>query len=161
MKNLNHYVAKYKEQLDKGEIQIAYTELVKFVMNLKTEFSKSLSQQYSFGNILQGYMDYTYFYFSNDFLKSKKLRYGIVLNHQKLRFEIWLLGNTADVQRKYWDILKTSKWNSDRTEMPKFSVLEAVLVENPDFDNLNLLSHKIEENLITTADEIMNELKKR
>lgn len=160
MKNLKHYVAIYQEQLDKGEIQIAYAALVKFVMNLKTEFSKSSAQQYSFGNILQGYMDYTYFYFSNDFLKSKKLKYGIVLNHQKMRFEIWLLGSTADVQRKYWNILKTSKWNADRTEMPKYSILEAVLVENPDFDNLNLLSKKIEKNFIKTADEIMDELKR-
>jgi uncharacterized protein YheU (UPF0270 family) len=31
MKNLNHYVAIYKEQLNKGDILIAYNELVKFV----------------------------------------------------------------------------------------------------------------------------------
>lgn len=31
MKNLNQYVAIYKEQLDKGDIQEAYVGLVKYV----------------------------------------------------------------------------------------------------------------------------------
>ena len=154
MKNLNYYVAAYKEQLGKGEIQIAYTELVKYVMKLKTSLSKSLAEEYSFGNILQGYMDYTYFYFSNDYLKRRKLKFGFVFNHQKVRYEVWLLGQTHDIQEKYWDLMKNSKWNKDRSGMPEYSILEAVLVENPDFDNLDLLSQKIEESLIRIADEI-------
>ncbi len=32
MKDLQYYVDKYKEQLDKGEIQITYERLVKYVM---------------------------------------------------------------------------------------------------------------------------------
>ena len=45
MKNLNHYVTLYKAQLDKGDILIAYNALVKFVMQLRVDFIKSLSQQ--------------------------------------------------------------------------------------------------------------------
>lgn len=101
MKNLNHYVKIYKQQLDKGDILIAYNELVKFVMILRVGFIKSLSEQYSFTGILHGYMDYTYFYYSNEFLKTKKLKLGLVLNHSEMRFEIWLLGNTISVQKKY------------------------------------------------------------
>ena len=99
MKNLNHYVGIYKEQLDKGDILIAYNHLVKFVMNLRVGIIKNLSKQYSFTSILHGYMDYTYFYYSNDFLKSKKLKLGLVLNHLEMRFEIWLLGNTIPNQK--------------------------------------------------------------
>ena len=66
---LNSIVATYKEQLDRGEIQAAYSELVRFVMSLKTRFSKTLDDRFSFGGIFQGYMDYTYFYFGNDDLK--------------------------------------------------------------------------------------------
>ncbi len=160
MKNLNHYVEIYKEQLDKGDILIAYNQLVKFVMKLRVDFIKSLSEQYSFTGILHGYMDYTYFYYSNEFLKSKKLKLGLVLNHSEMRFEIWLLGNTISVQKKYWNVLKTSKWNKDKNEMPKYSVLEVILENKPDFDNLPLLSQKIENKLIESSNEIISAIKK-
>lgn len=159
MKNLNQYVAVYKEQLKKGDILVAYNELVKFIMKLRSTFNKSLSNKFSFSGILHGYMDYTYFYYSNDFLKSKKLKLGLVLNHLEMRFEIWLLGNTIPVQKKYWDLLKTSKWNIDKKEMPKYSILEAVIENNPNFDDLPMLSENIEKKLIKVSDEIIAHLK--
>ena len=159
MENLNKYVAMYKEQLEKGDIVIAYNELVKFVMNLRTEFINTLSDTYSFAGILHGYMDYTYFYYSNDFLKSKKLKFGLVLNHLEMRFEIWLLGNTIPNQKKYWELMKTTKWNKGRTEMPKYSILETTLVENPDFNNLDKLTEQIETKMIKASDEILDYLK--
>ena len=159
MEDLNKYVSIYKEQLNKGDILIAYKELVKFVMKLRTDFNKSLSDQYSFAGILHGYMDYTYFYYSNDFLKGKKLKLGFVLNHLEMRFEIWLLGNTIPNQKKYWELLKTTKWNKDKTEMPKYSILETILVENPDFNNLNALTEQLETKMIKVSDEILDYLK--
>jgi len=158
MENLNKYVSIYQDQLKKGDILIAYNELVKFVMNLRTRFTKTLSDQYSFAGILHGYMDYTYFYYSNDFLKSKKLKLGLVLNHLDMRFEVWLLGNTIPNQKKYWELLKTTKWNEGKTEMPKYSILEAPLVENPDFNNLDALSEQIETKMIKISDEILDHL---
>ena len=160
MKNLNHYIAIYKEQLNKGDILIAYNELVKFVMKLRMDFIKRHSDKYSFSGILHGYMDYTYFYYTNDFLKSKKLKLGLVLNHLEMRFEIWLLGNTIPVQKSYWGLLKKSKWNKDKTEMPKYSVLEAIIEKEPNFDELPLLSQKIEKGLIQTSNEIINTINK-
>lgn len=160
MKNLNHYVAVYKEQLDKGDILIAYNQLVKFVMKLRVDLIKSLSDQYSFTGMLHGYMDYTYFYYSNEFLKAKKLKLGLVLNHLEMRFEIWLLGNTIKTQKAYWELLKTSKWNQNKTEMPKYSILEAIIENEPDFDNLPLLAEKIEKQLIKTSDEIIDTLRR-
>lgn len=159
MKNLNQYVAVYQEQLKKGDILVAYNELVKFIMKLRSTFNKSLSNKFSFSGILHGYMDYTYFYYSNDFLKSKKLKLGLVLNHLEMRFEIWLLGNTIPIQKKYWDLLKTSKWNIDKKEMPKYSILEAVIENNPNFDDLPMLSENIEKKLIKVSDEIIAHLK--
>ncbi|MFK7971441.1 MAG: hypothetical protein AB8F95_13810, partial [Bacteroidia bacterium] len=155
MKNLSHYVAIYKEQLAKGDILIAYNELVKFVMKLRTDFIKNLSGEYSFSGILHGYMDYTYFYYTNDFLKSKKLKLGLVLNHVEMRFEIWLLGNTIAVQKNYWELLKDTKWNKDKTEMPKYSILEAIIEDSPDFDDLPFLSQNLEKSLIEVSGEIM------
>jgi len=156
MKNLNHYVAIYKEQLNKGDILIAYNELVRFVMKLRTDFIKSLSDKYSFSGILHGYMDYTYFYYTNDFLKSRQLKLGLVLNHLEMRFEIWLLGNTIPIQKKYWNSLKKSKWNKGKTEMPKYSILEAIIVKEPNFDELLSLSQEIEKRIIEVSCEIIN-----
>ena len=159
MENLNKYVSIYKEQLNKGDILIAYNELVKFVMKLRTVFIKNLCDQYTFTGILHGYMDYTYFYYSNDFLKSKNLKLGLVLNHLEMRFEVWLLGNTKPIQKKYWELLKRTKWNKDKTVMPKYSILEAPLVENPDFNNLNALTKEIENAMIKVSDDILGYLK--
>jgi hypothetical protein len=43
--------------------------------------------------------------------------------------------------------------------MPKYSVIETVLVENPDFNNLELLTEKIKNRAIQISDEITDYLK--
>lgn len=158
MKTLNDYIKIYKEQLDKGDIQEAYSRLVKFVMKLNSTFSADLSDKYSFGNLFKGYMDYTYFYFSNDFLKKRKLRFGLVLNHPQMRFEIWLLGQNMEIQDKYWQLLKTSKWNKDRTNRPQYSVLEAIVIENPDFNDLDKLTQQLKKSMIKITDDIIAQI---
>jgi len=152
-KNLNYFVSAYKELLKNGDIQVAYAELVKYVQKLKTTFSKDLGDTYSFGNVFQGYMDYTYFYLSNDFLKDKKLKLGLVFNHNHVRFEAWLLGQTKDIQEKYWKLLKNTKWIND-SEMPKYSIFEVILVDNPDFNDLDTLTENIKNKLISIAEDI-------
>lgn len=152
-KNLNYFVSAYKELLKNGDMQVAYAELVKYVQKLKTTFSKDLGDAYSFGNVFQGYMDYTYFYLSNDFLKDKKLKLALVFNHNHVRFEAWLLGQTKDVQEKYWKLLKSTKWING-SEMPQYSIFEVTLVDNPDFNDLDALTENIKNKLISVAEAI-------
>lgn len=155
-KKLNDYVKIYKVQLEKGDIQIAYEHLLKYVMSLKAYFQNTQSDSFSFGNVSPGYMDFTYFPFFNDFLREKKLRFGIVLNHQQMRFELWLMGQNAETQSRYWELLKATKWNKNRTTMPRYSVLEATLVENPNFNDLDSLSATIVSVCMGVAKEIMS-----
>lgn len=159
MKNLNDYIAVYKALLAEGDIQKAYSGLIKYVLSLKPRLSEKMSNGFSFGNISRGYMDYTYFPFFNDFLRTEKLRFGIVLNHEKVRFELWLMGQNAGIQRKYWNILKTSIWNKNQMEMPRYSVLEVILVENPDFNNTDALTQKIIKDTTCITEEIITYLK--
>jgi hypothetical protein len=159
MKEFSYYVDSYKEQLDKGEIQEAYTGLVKYVTRLRTTLSKNLGESYTFGSLFQGYMDYTYFYYSNDFLKKRKLKMGLVLNHKKMQFEVWLLGQTVPLQEKYWRYFKTTKWNKNRTTKPQYSILESVLIENPNVNDLNMLSKQIEDKLLRVTEEIIQDIK--
>ncbi|MBK5719875.1 hypothetical protein JGH11_03225 [Dysgonomonas sp. Marseille-P4677] len=159
MEDFNRYVFLYKEALGEGNIQKAYTGLVKYVLSLKAYCSQHMADKYSFGNVSPGYMDYTYFPFFDEFLRKKKLRFGVVLNHEKIRFELWLMGQNAEVQKEYWHLLKSTKWNKEKTTMPKYSVLEVVLVDNPDFDQLDVLTQSILGETTKLASEIMDYLK--
>jgi hypothetical protein len=157
-KDLNSYVAVYKELLAAGEVQVAYAQLVKYVQKLKTQLSKDLNQDFSVGNVFQGYMDYTYFYLTNNYLQSKKLKLGIIFNHKEANFEVWLLGQTKDVQEKYWNLLKGTKWIKVK-EMPQYSIFEVSLVKKPNFGNLDKLTEEIGKNFTTIATEILISLK--
>ncbi|MCG6151685.1 DUF7000 family protein [Leptospira bandrabouensis] len=159
MKDFNDYVNAYKKQLQIGDIQEAYAGLVKYVTKLGTTLSKNLSKSYSFGSLFQGYMDYTYFYYTNKFLKDRKLKMGLVLNHPKMQFEVWLLGQTIPIQERYWEYFKNTKWNKNRTTKPQYSILETVLIENPDFSDLDRLTKQIENHLVQVTAEIIQEIK--
>ncbi len=159
MKDLNYFVDKYKEQLDKGDIQEAYVGLVKYVTRLGTNLSNNLVDTYSFGSIFQGYMDYTYFYYTNDFLKKRKLKMGLVLNHTKMQFEIWLIGQTIPIQEKYWEYFKLTKWNKNRITRPQYSILETVLIDKPNFNDLDKLTKQIENKLTSITYEIIVDIK--
>ena len=160
-KTFNDYAHIYGAQVRQGDIQEAYMRLVKYVSTLKAHCSKQFGDEFTFGNTFQGYMDYTYFYFFDSFLRSQFLRFGVVLNHVEMRFELWLLGQNAKTQKKYWELLKDSKWNEHQTSMPKYSVLEVVLVEKPDFNNLDVLTQNIEKQVHCLSEEIIHFLKQR
>lgn len=145
----------YKEQLSYGYIRTAYLVLTRYVAELKSRFSA----QYKTGNISFGYLDYTYFPFFNQYLRNQKLRFGVVLNHEKMQFELWLMGQNADVQRKYWEILKKSVWNGNRKEIPKYSILEIVLEDQIDFNDKDNMTQKIFNHSVSLALEIQEHLK--
>lgn len=160
MKNINKYIDAYKKQLEIGEIQKTYKILLNYVMSLKAHLQKQQSDKFSFGNISPGYMDYTYFSFFNEYLRQHKLRFGVVLNHKKMQFELWLMGQNIEIQKKYWLLLKSSKWNNGVDIKPQYSELEIVLVDNPDFEDLDSLTKKIEERLMEEVGDIINFIQK-
>lgn len=154
-KSMNDYVSIYQRHLKNGDIQIAYQQLIQAVMALKARFLAAHSDRYQAGNVSPGYLDFTYFSFFDAALRSRKLRFGIVLNHKNMRFELWLMGQNAAVQKEYWALLKTTRWNLHRDAMPQYSVLETVLVENPDFDDREALFSQIIAAATTQSDEIL------
>ncbi|GGY85674.1 hypothetical protein GCM10011613_33200 [Cellvibrio zantedeschiae] len=155
---LNSRMPAYKKTFASGEIQKTYQGLVGVVQNLRTDFSKIFENEYTVANVLHGYIDFTYFYLQNDYLKKRKLKFAIVLNHQQAHFEFWLLGQTKEVQISYWNKLKGFRWvNSE--EMPKFSIFEFVLLPAPDFDNFKNLSKSIHGAFGLASKEILNTLK--
>lgn len=145
----------YKEQLSYGYIRTAYLTLTKYVAELKSEFPT----QYKTGNVSFGYLDYTYFPFFNQYLRNQKLRFGVVLNHEKMQFELWLMGQNADVQRNYWELLKNSVWNSNRKERPKYSILEVVLENQINFNDKANMTQNIISRSVALSLEIQEYLK--
>lgn len=157
-KSLNIRVSNYTKLLSNGEIQTTYQRLVTVVQNLRTEFSKQYRAEYAVAKVLHGYLDYTYFYLQNDYLKSHKLKLSIVLNHQQASFELWLLGQTKDVQEEYWQRLKKLAWVDEET-MPIYSIAELNLLDNPDFDDLEALFNSIHKQFEVRSREIFAALK--
>ena len=160
-KKINSFVSAYQQQIRKGDIQKTYNFLLKYVMQVKTNIEKSFSKEYSFGNVFPGYLDFSYFYFSNDYLRNKKLRFGIVLNHREMRFELWLFGQNKKIQDRYWNILKTTPWNQGRTTKPQYSTLEVVLIDNPDFEKIDELTASILNRTIVEVDRVVAYLREQ
>ncbi|MBC3907280.1 DUF7000 family protein [Undibacterium umbellatum] len=156
-KSLNSRISAYKAIFSNGEFQRTYQDLVGIVQTLRTEFSKKYKSEYSTANVLHGYVDFTYFYLQNDYLKKKKLKLAIVFNHKNANFELWLLGQTKDVQVLYWKKLREVKWVNEGA-MPEYSIFEVPLLLAPDFDNSTKLSESIHSQFKTLSKEIFNTL---
>jgi hypothetical protein len=153
--SLNTQISAYKKVFASGEIQKTYQSLVAIVQNLRTEFSRKYKGEFSVANVLHGYLDFTYFYLKNEYLNKKKLKYAIVFNHQQVHFELWLLGQTKDVQIRYWEKLKDVKWVNEEV-MPEYSIFEITLLINPDFDNTKKLSESVCNAFDSLSREIIN-----
>ena len=156
-KSLNARISSYKEAFSSGEIQETYQSLVAIVQSLRTEFSKKYEGDFSVANVLHGYIDVTYFYLQNDYLKRNKLKLAIVFNHQQAHFNLWLLGQTKDVQLRYWEKLKGVVWVNPEA-MPEYSIFEVTLLANPDFDDIKRLSESVHSAFGALSQEIFNTL---
>lgn len=156
-KSLNARISAYKKAFATGEIPKTYQNLVGIVQNLRTDFSKRYKGEFSVANVLHGYIDFTYFYLQNDYLKKNKLKLAIVFNHQHANFELWLLGQTKDVQIRYWEKLKGVKWVNEEV-MPEYSIFEITLLATPDFDNSAKLSESIHSQFEVLSQKIFSTL---
>src|SRR4030042_871568 len=147
MEPFHEYINEYRQQLEKGAIIKAYKGLMEYIMDLRTYFNNKYPDYFVSGSIYYGYMDMTYFSFFPESLKQRKLKIGIVFLHEAFRFEVWLFGYNKKVQTKYWELFKESDWNKyPIVSTPKGvdAIIEHVLVDNPDFSDLDKLTKRIE-----------------
>ncbi len=156
MDSFQEAIQEYKNQLEKGTIKQAYQGLMEYMMDLRTHFKNKYPDYVVSGSIYFGYMDMTYFSFFPKSLKDRNLKIAVVFIHDSLRFEVWLAGYNKQVQSKYWKIFKESGWKKYplvSTTQGADSILEYVLVGDPDFGDLDALTDQIErETLIFIQD---------
>ena len=136
----------YKKQLQNGVIQKAYRGLMECIMDLRTHLQHKYPD-YFVSAIYYGYMDMTYFSFTSRTLQERRLKAAIVFIHDAFKFEVWLAGHNKSVQDKYWKLFKESGWDKYRlvpSTKDADSIIEHVLVEDPDFSDLESLTKRIE-----------------
>ncbi len=153
----------YRKQLEKGDIKEAYKGLMEYMMELRSFFKNKYPDYCVSGSIYYGYMDMTYFSFFPESIKLRKLKVAIVFLHDTFRFEVWLAGYNKQVQTKYWKLFKESDWNKYRipsTIEGIDSIIESILVENPDFRDLDALTKQIERGTLIFIEDIENYLSK-
>lgn len=147
MESFQESIAEYRSQLKKGVVQKAYRGLMEYIMGLRTHFTKAYPDYAVPGNLYFGYMDMTYFSVIPKLLKEHKLKIAIVFLHEEFRFEAWLSGVNRQVQAQYCEIIKESGWNNYKV-VPQGkgvdSIIESILVNNPDFGDLDALTEQIE-----------------
>ena len=163
MEPFHDYMDEYKKQMQKGAIPKAYSGLMDYIMELRTHFQKKYPDYFVSGSIYYGYMDMTYFAFFPESLKRLKLKVGIVFIHETCRFEVWLFGYNKQVQSKYWNLIKESDWNKyhiPKTTKGVDSIIDYILVENPDFSDLDTLTKQIEKGTLKFIKDVEDYLSK-
>lgn len=156
MDSLDEQIQEYRNQLQKGYLQKAYQGIMTFMSSLKTYLEKSYPDYVSSG-LYFGYMDMTYFAFTPSNLKKKKLKIAIVYLHEEGRFEAWLGGSNRKIQAQYIERLSDKNIGGYKLSqvLPGVdSIIESILVEQPDFNNLDGLKLEIERKTIEFINDI-------
>jgi hypothetical protein len=163
MASFHECMSEYRKQLEKGTIQAAYQGLMEYIMDLRSYFKNKYPDYVVSGSIYYGYMDMTYFSFFPKSLKNRNLKIAIVFLHDTFRFEVWLAGYNKQIQTKYWKLFKESGWNKYHlvsTTQGADSILEHILVDNPDFSDLDILTAQIESATLKFIEDVESFLSK-
>jgi hypothetical protein len=153
---LNKNIDEYKKQIEKGDIKKAYQGLMEYLMGLRTYLKKTYLN-HSVSGLYQGYMDMSYFTFTPETLKSRKLKVALIFVHDEARFEVWLVGFNKQVQKEYWEVFKQCnccEYRVPETTKGVLSIAEHILTDNPDFDDSDTLTTQIERGMLRFIERI-------
>ncbi|MBN1265149.1 MAG: hypothetical protein JXA25_06635 [Anaerolineales bacterium] len=154
---LNESMKVYKQQLQKGEIIRAHQGLMQYFRDLKAHLENRYPDYSVSGSIYYGYMDMTYFSFIPPSLGRLSLKPAIVFVYETFRFEIWLAAKNKKVQTKYWNLIRESGWDK-YDPAPKMAgydhIISHILVGDPDFQNLDQLTAKIEKGTLEFISDV-------
>lgn len=147
----------YKKQIKKGDIIVAYQGLIQYFKDLRSHFSNKYPDFLVSGNIYSGHMDLTYFHFFPKSLKPRKLKIVVLFLHNTFRFEVWLAGNNKEVLKKYLNLFTESKWKKYHmasTTKGVDYILDHILIDNPDFRDLDMLTKQIEQGTLKFLEDV-------
>lgn len=163
MEAFQENMVEFRKQIQKGAIQQAYQGLMAYMLRLKGYLASQYPDYAAAGSLYPGYMDMTYFAILPSALKRRDLKIAIVFVYDAFRFEIWLSGKNKQVLTQYWKIFQQSGWDKYKVVEPGKgidSVVEHVLVADPDFSDLDALTQQIELGAVQFIQEIESFLDK-
>jgi hypothetical protein len=146
MQSIQEDMNELRGQLQSGSIQRAYRALLRYMMDLRTHFM-SRYPKYSVSGLYQGYLDMTYFAVVPPSFKPRGLKIAIVFNYGAFRFEAWLAATNRQVQWKYWEMFRDTRWAAYRVVAPASgvdSIIECDLADEFDIGDLDTLTSEIE-----------------
>ena len=149
----------YRSQLAKGAIIAAYRGLMDYFNGLRGYFQKKYPKVSVSGSVYYGFMDMTYFAVFPESLKRRKLKVAIVFLHEAFRFEVWLSAANKAVQAEYWNLVRERGWKKYRipsTTKGVDSIIEHIVVDKPDFRDLDSLTEQIESGTLIFIDDDEN-----
>ncbi|AEL25882.1 DUF7000 family protein [Cyclobacterium marinum] len=147
MESMDGSFSYYQKLIQAGDIARVYKSLIAYMLSLRTYF-KINHQEFIVGSFYQGAMDFTYFSLSTKELKAKKLKLVIIFNHQEASFEIWLAGQNKQVQSHYSGLIADREMGAHyRASTHPHSILEWVVLKNPDFNEMDTVTTKMEQSV--------------
>ena len=145
---INHLAA-YHTAIRENHIPQVYRGLIDFMLRLRTRLLSHYPSGYASSGLSPGYLDISYFPFTPLEVRRQKLKVAVVFNHPGFRFEVWLCGQNKAVQKEYWEMFKASDWDQlNLAPSPEHSILEEVLVAEPDFKDEDSLLEVLEEGIM-------------
>lgn len=157
MKQLSDSIREYTRLLQSDTLITAYTGIIKYMSRLRTYFADKHPDLFP-GTFYPGYMDMTYFSLTPASIKNRKLKIAIVYLHKEARFEAWLGGVNRQVQSEYIERLEgrsLGRLHLSRVSPGVDSILEEVLVNDPDFDQPEALTQMIDEKTIAFIEDVL------
>ena len=164
MASFHENMKEYKKQLNKEKIKKAYRGLMDYFQYQRQYFKKNNPNYFVSGPVYYGFMEMTYFYFTPQFFRDRKLKIAIVFVHDTFTFEVWLAGNNKQVQMKYWNFFKEINWSKyhiPSTTKGVDSIIENILDDAPDFRELDVLTKQIETETMNFIKAIENFLSEK
>lgn len=150
MVSLNESMIEYGKLINETNLQKAYKGLMQYMKDLRTHLKEKYPEYDVSTNLYPGYLDLTFFSFTTELSKKKDLKYMVVFIHEKTEFQIWLSGRNREVMSAYHQKFKTCQMGDyilTKDETGMSAIIEATLVDKPDFDQLTELTHQIEKGI--------------
>lgn len=157
MGSFHESIPEYREQIEKGSVRKVYKGSMEYIHELRLHFKNKYPDYFVSGNVQNGYMDFTYFYFIPKSLKRRKLKIVIFFIHDTFTFHIWLAGYNKSVQKEYWKLFTDSGWKRyplASTVKGVDYIIDHTLIDHPDFSDLDRLTKQIEKGTLAFIKEI-------
>ncbi len=159
MKSLSSSLQMYSKVLQETDMQEAYRALIAFITKLQGDFKNKHTEYEVSKGLYHGYLDLSFFTFTTEQLKSKQLKIAVVFLHKEMRFEAWLSGRNRNIMSTYHKKLiafDLGEYILANDEKGMDSIIEGILVKNPNFDDLDGLASEIDCNTIKFTNDIQD-----